>query len=174
MRWRADSRTRRVALVGMLGGAAAALSLVERLAPLPLPVPGFKLGLSNMAVIVAFEVAGPLGGAAVALIKILISFLLSGNWIAFALSLSGTLLSYIAIFILSRFPKGTFSCAGVGAASAASHAVGQIIAAAILTSSGAVFTWLPPLMLLSTGAGILTGLLLNFVRRRVSRGGEPE
>jgi heptaprenyl diphosphate synthase len=174
MRWRVDSKTRRVAIVGMLGGAAAALSLVERLAPLPLPVPGFKLGLSNIAVIAAFEVAGPLGGAAVALIKILISLLLSGNWIAFTLSLSGTLLSFISIFTLSRFPRDTFSCAGVGAASAASHAAGQIFAAAALTSSGAVFAWLPPLMLLSTGAGILTGMMLNLVRRRVSLKGESE
>ena len=58
MDWR-SSAARRVAVTGLLGALALALSFLEGLLP-PVPVlpPGAKLGLSNIAVLYAVQCLG--------------------------------------------------------------------------------------------------------------------
>ena len=46
-------RTRRLALSAMLAALALIFSYVEALIPIPVPVPGIKLGIANLVIVMA-------------------------------------------------------------------------------------------------------------------------
>ena len=67
--------THRLAYSAMLLAMAMLLSYVESLLPLTFALPGMKLGLPNVAVMLAFFLLGPLAGAAVSFLRVLLSAL---------------------------------------------------------------------------------------------------
>ena len=163
------SRSRRLALTGLFAAAAFALSYLERLIPTGVfgALPGVRLGLGNIAVLLAFSLLGRAEGAAVAAAKVILSALLFGSPAAALFSFFGTLLSFAALVICSLLPKESVSYIGASSASAAAHATGQIIAAALMTGSFSVLYYYPALTLFSLAAGILSGALINAVMCRV-------
>ena len=118
------SAARRVAVTGLLGALALALSFLESLLP-PLPVlpPGAKLGLSNIAVLFAVQSLGLLPALGVALVKGVFAGLTRGG-VAFLMSLSGGLLSTCVTFLLSRLKRPRFGLMGLGIAGALAHNTG--------------------------------------------------
>jgi heptaprenyl diphosphate synthase len=161
---RADAfraRLRRLVLTSLFGAAAMALSYAEHLVPLPLPLPGVRLGLSNIAVVAAAAFLSPLAGAAVAALKILVPLLMSGNGIAFLFSLSGTALSYATVLLAGRLAGKRISYAGACCASAGAHCCGQLAAAALVAGTSAVIGYLPVMLAASAVTGTATGIILN-------------
>ena len=175
MRSRADGGTaRRIALCGMFAAAAFALSYAEHvlLPPLPLPLPGLRLGLGNIAILAAMYYTGKGGAAAVAGVKVVLSFLLFGSPVSAVFSTAGTALSLAVLVILDFLPDGTFSFIGASVASASAHSLGQIAAASLIAGSGAVFYYLAPMLVFSTAAGAVSGLLVNLLLGRAGKGRE--
>ena len=78
--WRAD-RVRRVSMDAMLVAFAVMLSYLEVLLPLEavIPLPGFRLGLANIAVLVVFCLFSPIDAAIVSAVRILLMGLLFGS-----------------------------------------------------------------------------------------------
>ena len=63
---------RLVATYGMLISLAFIFSYLEAVIPIPIPVPGVKLGLANLVTIVGLYTVGVKGTAAVSLIRIVL------------------------------------------------------------------------------------------------------
>ena len=155
--------TRKIVLLGLLGAVAMALSYIEFLLPSGLiPLPGVRLGLSNIAVILAFALISRGAGLAVMILKLLMSLMLFGNPMSFAFSLGGSAAAYLCLLLLTLL-KDKISFIGVSAASAAAHSIGQIAVAAILTGSSAVAGYLPPMLLFSIPTGVITGIVMNLI-----------
>jgi len=156
-------RSKTVAVCAVLTALAAALSWIERfLTPLiPIPLPGLRLGLANIAVITALYALGPMPAALVAAGKCMISLVFSGPT-AFLFSLCGSALSLLGMWTLTRFPRA-FSRCGVSTAGAALHNTGQIAIAAVFMRTGAVWSYLSWLLPVSLLTGPLTALLSGFV-----------
>ena len=154
------SAARRVAVTGLLGALALALSFLESLLP-PLPVlpPGAKLGLSNIAVLFAVQNLGLLPALGVALVKGVFAGLTRGG-VAFLMSLSGGLLSTCVTFLLSRLKRPRVGLMGLGIAGALAHNTGQLLTAALLTSLAAA--WYAPWLI---GFGVLFGAVTGIVLR---------
>ena len=93
---------RRWARVGILAALALVLSYIEMFIPLPVPVPGIKLGLANIAVLMALEVLDVKSAAAVALVKVLASGFLFGNPVMMLYSAGGTVLAFAVMAALCR------------------------------------------------------------------------
>ena len=70
-------------LCALLSAFALALSYIETLFPLPLPVPGARLGLGNALVLLALLTLGPTEAAGVLLTKTALSALLFGTPVSF-------------------------------------------------------------------------------------------
>lgn len=158
------------ALCGMFAALAAAISFAENLSGVNalLPVPGVKLGLANIAVTGAVLCVGGAGAMAVVLIRCLATFLCFGNAVSFAISLTGGMLSAAVSALLVKcriFHGGSGMCTliGISAASAFSHALGQLIAASATVGSMAVFSAFPVICSLSVVTGTLTGAAANAV-----------
>ena len=151
---------RRAVMSSALLAVSLMLAYAESLMPQLIPLPGTKLGLSNIAVMAAFLIS-PAHAAAVCAGRILISALLFGNPVSFAMSAAGGVLSFITLFILSKCGAHVFSWIGISVLSAAAHNTGQLAAAALLTGSTAVMYYAPLLAAAAVICGILTGAIMN-------------
>lgn len=137
--------------LGMLTAAAFVLSWLELLIPLPVRMPGVKLGLCHIAVLFALYRMGWREAALVSLIRALLAALLFGSLPTLAFSLCGGALSLVAMLLLRR--TGRFSVLGVSIAGAVCHNLGQLACAALLTGTAGLGWYLPVLL----AAGCITG-----------------
>ncbi len=148
--------------LSLLVSLATAMHLVEALLPLPLPIPGVKLGLANIVTLLAIYLYGLRDGLIVALMRVLLGSLLSGMFLSpgFVLGVSGAIFSTL---LMSSLLKRTacFSMIGISMAGAVAHNIGQLLAASLLLQSTALLFYLPLLLLAGIPSGIFTGYLLN-------------
>lgn len=162
-------KTGALALGGLLGALALALSLLEAaLPPLPGTPPGAKLGLSNIVVMYA---AGSLGLPwALALVLVKGGFALLARGITAGLmSFSGGLLSTLAMWLLLRRPGVSLGLAGVCGALA--HNGGQLVIAWLITATP-VTIYLPMLGVFGVLTGLLTGAVLKLTLPALERLGQ--
>lgn len=152
---------RRTALYGLLVALAFVFSYLESLIPVPLPVPGIKLGLANLVVVAALYLLRPGEALAIGCLRILLVGLTFGSPATMLYSLSGGLLSFGMMVLCRR--SGRFSVAGVSMAGGVSHNIGQLAAAAALTATPQLVWYLPVLLF----SGLATGLLIGLAARLV-------
>ena len=145
----------RLTLTSLLAALALVLSYIETMIPIPVPIPGVKLGLSNIAVVLALYILDGRCAVAVAFVKVLAGSLLFGSPAMFAYSAAGTLLALAGMLMLYRVPG--VGLIAVSMVSAVLHNIGQLIVASFMLSSMAVFVSLPPLMVAACITGALTG-----------------
>lgn len=172
-----SSAARKTALFGILGALTVVLSLLEgMLPPLPSLPPGAKLGLSNIMVLLGAYQSGLPSAIVLALIKALAAFLSRGAT-AGLMSLSGGLLSAIAVGLLFACKPRRLGLAGISVAGALCHNLGQLLCSRFLLSSPAVWAYAPALFLFALPAGLLTGtvfrLLLPVLQRSPFAAGTP-
>ncbi len=156
---------RRVAYCAAMLLAALAFSYLEAIIPISIiiPLPGIKLGLANLAVMLTFFCLSPYDAAIVSFSRIALSALLFGSPVSFFFSLCGGMLAYISIFASRELVKrGKMSFIGVSVISSALHGAGQIIAAVIIYGSGA-WLYLPIILICGVPFGALTGWILNIL-----------
>ncbi len=158
-------KIRRLCRNAMLLGLCLLLSYLEAILPLTVwvPLPGFKLGLSNIIITLAFVAISPWDGAALSLCRIGLMGLLFGNLSSFTFSLCGGILSYLGLWLLARWGKPFFSMIGISVGCAALHNFGQLLAAALWFGTDVILGYLPILLIAALIFGSVTGLLLQLL-----------
>lgn len=148
---------RRYVYIASLLTMSIVLSMIEGL--IPIPVPGVKLGLANIIILVMLYDFKTSEAFMVLMIRIFLVGILRGNifQVPFFMSLCGGLCSFIIMRIFSLFKF--FSIIGVSVIGSIFHCVGQIIIAIILLSTAQVVYYLPLIAILSTVTGVLTGII---------------
>lgn len=147
--------TRRLARVSLLCACALVLSYLETMIPLPVAVPGIKLGLANVAVVVALYTLDVRSAGAVALVKVLASGFLFGSPMMLAYSLGGTVLAFVGMVVLAAVPG--VGLVPVSMLAAVLHNVGQLGVAAMALQTPAVFINLGVLGVAACVTGGITG-----------------
>ena len=147
--------TRRLARVSLLCACALVLSYLETMIPLPVAVPGIKLGLANVAVVVALYTLDAKSAGAVALVKVFASGFLFGSPMMLAYSLGGTALAFIGMVALAAVPG--VGLVPVSMLAAVLHNVGQLGVAAMALQTPAVFINLGVLGVAACVTGGITG-----------------
>ena len=158
-------RHSRLAVYGMLTGLAFVLSYVESLIPVPIPIPGVKLGLANLVTVYALCRLSGREALAILVARCFLGNLLGGNLTALAFSLTGGLLALGVMALLLRLPG--LSLYGVSIAGAAAHNTGQVLAAMVVLDARAPLVYLPPLLLCSLVTGGATGGVAGLLLRRL-------
>lgn len=157
------SKTRRMVLTGLFFAIALVLSLVENaLPPVPIPAPGVKFGLSNIAVMYALFFLGKSPAFAIAVLKSGFVAMTRGLVAGFV-SLGGGLLSITVMVLLLAVFKDRISYLMVSIAGAVCHNLGQFLAVSIIYTSIYLWIYLPVLLIAGIAAGIITSTLLRFV-----------
>ena len=148
-------RTYRLALAGILLAAALILSYVESLVPFFFGVPGMKLGLPNLAVVLLLSVDDKRTALVVNILRIVISGFLFGSLFGILFSISGAVVSYIVMILIMR--TGRFGIPGVSVAGGVSHNLAQLAVAALVVKTSGIVYYSPVL----TFSGILTGIAIG-------------
>lgn len=160
---------RRAVFLSILTSVALVISLFESTMPLPIPVPGAKLGLSNLVILVTIVVYGARDGFLVALLKSVLLLLLTGSVTGFWYSMAGALVSSLVMGLAATFFVPPFSLIGVSELGALGHNIGQLFIASFVLENPAVFVYLPVLSLVGIVTGLFVGLSANFLAPHLKR-----
>ncbi|MCR5278308.1 MAG: Gx transporter family protein [Lachnospiraceae bacterium] len=152
---------------GILLSLCLIFSYIEILIPVPVPLPGFKLGLSNIVILFAFMHFGCLPAFLIGILKTALMFLLFGNVFSAVLSICGFILSFLTIFLLYRLKR--FSVVGLSMAGGCFHNIGQIAGAAFITGRIGVLRLIPALSFLGMITGLFVGLITLAVIERIRK-----
>jgi heptaprenyl diphosphate synthase len=145
-------------LVGVFLAIIAVVGYIERQIPLSLTVPGVHLGLSNAVILLSLYLFRPCTSLCLALLKCALMAALAGGMSSFLYSLSGSMLSFLAMWLLLKWVKAPVA---VSAAGATLHVVGQYLAAAAVIHNASLLAMLPVPALLGAASGVLTGVLVK-------------
>ena len=157
----------KISVCAVLTALALIFSYVEALFPFQFRIPGMKLGLSNLVVLVALYGIGASYALSVNLARILLSGLLFGGVSAMMYSLAGGMFSFITMLLLKK--TRIFSPLGVSMAGGVTHNIGQLTVAALVVENSKIYLYLPALLISGTVTGVLLGfgavLILNRLKR---------
>ncbi len=145
----------RVAYFGVFTALALIFSYVETLIPIHFGVPGMKLGLANLVIVIALYKMRVQEAFMLSVVRVLLSGFLFGNYFSIIYSLAGALLSLSVMAGLKR-TEG-FSVMGVSIAGGVFHNIGQLIVAMLVVETFSVAYYVPVLL----AAGLVTGLLIG-------------
>ena len=149
----------------MFTALAMIFSYVEVLIPINLGIPGMKLGLANLVVVVTLYTMGAPMAFAVSMIRIVLVSATFGSLSAMLYSLAGGLLSFAGMILLKKIPN--FSMVGVSVAGGLLHNMGQLIVAMAVVENIHLVSYLPPLMIAGTVTGMLIGIISGQVVPRI-------
>lgn len=161
------SSTKRMTQITMLIALSIVFHMVESMVPVPVPIPGFKLGLANIVGLVALYMFGARVMLEVNIMRVLFASLLRGMLFGtgFWLSLTGVLLS--SIMTILAYKKSPMSMYGVSVCGSVFHSVGQVIAVTFIYGQFFMQAILPLLILLGIPTGLGIAILAKPVLKRV-------
>ena len=154
-----------VALYGMFISVTLVLSYIESIIPMPIPVPGIKIGLANVAIVWLLYSMGIKATLIVSILRVLLGGFLFGNLFSIAFSLAGAIFSLGTMILLKKLTK--LSTVGVSIAGAVMHNVAQIIVAIIVLENGLIVYYLPYLIISGVVTGILIGILGGILYKKI-------
>ena len=159
---------RRITLLALLTAIALTIFLVEAQIPVPIAIPGVKLGLANVVTVYAVFVLGPADALMMLAARIFLGAVFSGQMMTLLYSAGGGLLAWLSMVALSRLLSRDqiWLCSPVAAVF---HNIGQLGVAGLVLRSWAVLAYLPYLLLAGIAAGLFTGLCAQFLIRRLER-----
>lgn len=158
-------KSRRLALSAMLAALALIFSYVEALIPLPVPVPGIKLGIANLVIVIAIYKLGFRYAFTINCIRIIIAGLLFSGVFGMLYSFAGGVLSIVIMYLLYR--TGLFSMVGVSMAGGVAHNLGQLLTASLIVSNIRMMSYFSILLFSGLISGILIGVIAALIYRRL-------
>ena len=157
----------KVAYFGVFTALALIFSYVESLIPINLGIPGAKLGLANLIVVITLYKMGVKEAYILSVVRVTLAGFVFGNLFRILYSLAGGLLSLTAMAVLKRMNQ--FSIIGISMAGGVFHNVGQLILAGIIIESTSVIYYLPALLIAGLITGCLIGVISNEMLKRLKK-----
>lgn len=154
----------KVTLAAVMAALALIFSYIEALIPLNIGIPGIKLGVANLVILVSLYMLGLGYTLAINVIRILVAGLLFNGLFGALYSLAGGLLSLAVMYLLKK--TGIFSPVGISMAGGVAHNLGQLLIAALIVSTMRIFLYFPMLMFSGIISGILIGMIAYLVLKR--------
>jgi heptaprenyl diphosphate synthase len=158
-------KSKKVAIYGLLVALAFILSYIESLFPLAIAIPGIKLGLANLVVIVAIYKLGVKEAFTLSIIRIILVGFTFGSPSTMMFSLVGGLLSWLLMVIFQK--TKLFSMVGVSIIGGIAHNIGQIIVSILVLENINIIYYLPFLLVSGVITGGLIGILAAIIIKRL-------
>ena len=158
-------KTKRTAFLGLMVALAFVLSYVEMLLPISIGIPGAKIGLANLVVMVALYTIGPKNAFILSIVRVVLVGFTFGNMAMMIYSMAGAMLSFVAMIIGKK--TKLFSITGVSVLGGVFHNVGQIIVAIIVLDAASLVYYFPFLVVIGTISGIVIGIVSGMITERI-------
>ncbi len=154
-----------IATYGVLIALAFILSYIESIIPVPIPIPGIKLGLANLVVLTGLYTMGAKEAFVLSMIRIILVGFTFGNPSTMLFSLGGGILSWLLMTLF--YKTKLFSLVGVSIIGGLSHNIGQILVAMCVVSNTMLIYYLPFLLLSGAVTGTMIGILGSIIVSRI-------
>ena len=164
---RRTQKTRLLAIGAMFACLALIFSYIEAIIPFNAGIPGVKLGIANLVVIIALYEMGPRYAFTINCIRILVAVLLFNGAFGAVYSLAGGILSFLVMWGLKK--TNLFSMVGVSMAGVVAHNMGQLLVASAIVSNLKMFLYFPVLMFSGLASGIMIGIVAHVIDSRVPK-----
>ena len=164
------SKNKKYALIIILVTNAILISFLESFIPIPIPVPGIKLGLANIITILAVVFLSWKDVLLIVIVRSFVVAILTRGILMLAFSLSGGILSAIVMWLLYTKCSRFVSIKGVSIAGAITHNTAQLVVASAILGQIVVLYYLPVLIISAVITGLITGnigeIAINEVRKK--------
>lgn len=150
---------RKLTILSMMLALSVLLHYIEGLIPPLIPLPGVKLGLANAISLIVLYYFSRKEYITIGVLRVLLVGLISTGLFSFGffISVSGFVLSTVAVLLLSIWRKASIYTLSV--TSAIFHVIGQVVCSAILYSQIGMMMYLPIVLV----TGVIAGFLIAFV-----------
>ena len=158
-------KTRKLVLLGLLDAIALTIFMIEAQIPALVPIPGIKLGLSNIITVFAVFALGPKDAASVLFVRIFLGAVFAGNFSTILYSAAGGACA-ICVTIGLRKILGKKQLWIAGVLGAIAHSIGQMAMAIALLETPGLIAYLPVMIIASILSGTFTGFCAQFLVNR--------
>ena len=158
-------RVQKMALLGVLTAGAIVIAILESFIP-SIGIPGVKLGLANIVILVILYELGIVEAIIVNLLRVIVVGLVRGTFLGmgFLMSLTGAVLS-LGIMILFYLLIKKFSIIGVSVIGSIFHVTGQILIAMLYLGTAYIVLYLPVIAISAIITGVFVGILAQLIIR---------
>lgn len=153
--------TKKVSVIGLFAAMALLLSCIENMLPFRTGIPGIKLGIANLIIVIAFYFLPSGEVLSISLLRVFFLSVFSGSPFTAAFSFTGAIASFFAMYISYR--RNSFSPVGISIIGGVTHNLAQLLISAFLLNTPA-FLWYSPVLLIS---GIITGLINGLIAIKI-------
>jgi heptaprenyl diphosphate synthase len=150
-------KAKNIAAFGVYVALAMIFSYIELQIPPLVAIPGIKLGLPNVVIIIALYKFGWKEAIVINVLRVLLVSVLFGTVLSLLYSVAGAILSLFVMIILKK--SKIFSTVLVSVFGAISHNIGQITVAIFVLETSELLYYLPVLLITGTISGLLLGLI---------------
>jgi len=164
------NKNKKYALIIILVTNAILISFLETFIPIPIPVPGIKLGLANIITMLGIVFLSWQDVLLIVIVRSFVVAILTRGVMMLAFSLTGGILSAIVMWLLYSKLSRFFSIKGISIAGAITHNTVQLVVASAMLGQFVVLYYLPVLLISAVITGLITGnigeIAINEVRKK--------
>ena len=156
-------KVQKMALLGVLTAGAIVIAILESFIP-SVGIPGVKLGLANIVILIILYELGIVEAIIVNLLRVLVVGLVRGTFLSmgFLMSLTGAVMS-LGIMILFYLLIKKFSIVGVSVIGSLFHISGQLLIAMIFLGTAYIFLYLPIIAVSAIITGVFVGIVAQLI-----------
>ena len=158
-------KTKEITRMALLTAIALTIFMVEAQLPGLAPVPGIKLGLSNIVTVFAVFTLGSWEAALILAGRIFLGAVFAGNFSTILYSAAGGTLAILTTIALKKLIKEAQLWVA-GCLGAIAHSIGQMAVAIAITATPGLAIYLPVMIGCSIITGTFTGLCAQFLVKR--------
>ena len=163
------SNYKRYAIVIILVSNGILISFLESFFPIPIPVPGVKLGFGNIITMIGIAFLGMRDVMFIVIVRCFVVAVLTRGVMMLAFSLTGGILSALVMGLLYKKFSGVFSVKGISIAGALVHSTAQVVIASFILGQFVLMYYLPVLLVSAVITGFITGsigeIAINEIRK---------
>ena len=156
-------KAQKMALLGILTAGAIVIAILESFIP-SIGIPGVKLGLANIVILIILYELGVVEAIIVNLLRVLVVGFVRGTFLSmgFLMSLTGAVFS-LGIMILFYLLIKKFSIIGVSVIGAIFHVFGQILIAMLFLGTAYIVLYLPIIAISAIITGVFVGIAAKLI-----------
>lgn len=154
------ARIKKLTMVAILLAMALVLSIVESF--IPFGIPGVKLGLANLIILLSIYYFGFWIPLAIDILRVFIASIVTGTFLGmgFVMSISGAIASFLLMYVFVRWIK-CFTSVGASIIGAYVHALAQILIGVLYMNSWGIFYYFPVMALVALITGTVNGIIVE-------------
>lgn len=157
---------KKITKTAIFAALAIVFGYIESLIPLPVPIYGAKVGVSNTVILASLYMLGTPYAFGIMVMKTICQSLLFSGVTSFLYSFLGGLFSVAGMWLLKKTNR--FGTVGISVLGGCLHNVGQLVAAGILISNLNTLYYLPILLVCGVISGVVIGIITDIVLKKLS------